>query len=135
MRLVTRQTLANSAAARWEANHPDGHVAPRRVIREEVVRDSEDCYSVMPVYDNPAPTHQIRDALRALGPTPHPDDVDATVAAAVPFIRGIYTWVPSCRVCGALVGAVVQMVECEDLCFCRDCLTAAVALFPAPESQ
>lgn len=50
MHLITRQSLANSALARWRRQYPNGH-----------------------------PNGNIATALERLGPTPNPDAVDAVI--------------------------------------------------------
>ena len=108
MKLITRQTQANTAAERWHRQYEG-------------------------TFYWPAPKHgQFTHAsLVALGDTPNPDDVDRIIG------NDGWTEVPACHCCGRKdLEAVVGMQDYNDEpgaligIVCPDCLAWALSLVP-----
>lgn len=103
--VITRQTLANSAAQNYEATYGGARASFR--------------------LSNGRMSHDVLRALRALGPTPSPDDVDATVG------NSSWTTPERCSACGVAADAVVRVgmaLDYESLTayLCGRCLAEAL---------
>lgn len=88
MKVITRESLARSAAERWARQYR----MDREATSEHDLR-----------------THEIGYRLRGLGPNPEPDDVDRVIG------NGSWTRPPSCNECGTdAQGLVVRVGEEPD---------------------
>lgn len=109
MNLITRKTLAASALERFKVQYHG---------------ISDECRAFGLVDRTMG---QLREALRALGPSPDPDDVDRVIT------NDSWTYVPLCNECKTQASAVVEIGEPTDYesstaTVCLACLEEAVAL-------
>lgn len=102
MRALTRTVLAADALDRWENQH----------------RSKDEDYR----FADGRKKADVHTALKALGPSPAPDDVDAVMG------NGSWTKVHECDVCGGHPAAVIEIdIACDvgAAFVCINCLQVA----------